>query len=312
MKIVTKEQMNHVQLQSKDSGEVYSLSAVVSNLLGASQLFIHHDILQPQTRSSAAHCHSIVEEVVYIIKGQATIVVDGIERVAPEGCLIMLDPKDQSLHYVANKSEQPVETLTFSISNKFDLVTFENQKEESIEFPKFHFDADLKEVPDSIQELKSFCDSLIEKLKGTIPLERQLRCYEFLGVAKRIQKELSEAEAYLLKAVSLSQSYSNPSRLVQNLIRLANVYQWKGQFERAQVLFDQAGALIKENAISEVLVAAYHQHLGKFYFDQGLFEDAQAEFEVALSIRIKISAPNDQIESSQLALETVETRIQKT
>jgi len=90
--------------------------------------------------------------------------------------------------------------------------------------------------------------------------------------------------------------------LIQNLIRLAHVYQWKREFEKSHALFDQAKSLIEEDLVSKVLRAAYHQHLGKLYFDQQYFDKAQNEFSTALNIRESISAPHDQIESSKAAL----------
>ena len=185
-------------------------------------------------------------------------------------------------------------------------------KKESIELPKFHFDSDLKEVPDNFEEWKSFCNELKSKLNDPLSLEEELQCYEFLGVAKRILRELQEAEAYLQKAVSLAHTYPKISRLIQNLIRLAHVYQWAGEFEKSQGFFDQAGELISDNEVSEYLVAAYRQHLGKLYFDQGKFEKAREEFELALSIRTKISAPKDQIESSQMSLEAAIAKLKTT
>lgn len=73
----------------------------------------------------------------------------------------------------------------------------------------------------------------------------------------------------------------------------------QASLKNPKVFFDQAGALISDNEVSEYLVAAYRQHLGKLYFDRGKFEKAREEFESALTIRTKVSAPKDQIESSR-------------
>ncbi len=51
-----------------------------------------------------------------------------------------------------------------------------------------------------------------------------------------------------------------------------------------------------------MLQASYHQHLGKLYFDQQYFGKAQSEFSTARSIRQRLCAPKDQIESSQKSL----------
>lgn len=63
-----------------------------------------------------------------------------------------------------------------------------------------------------------------------------------------------------------------------------------------------AKSAIDEKSVSEELQAAYHQHLGKLYFEQQYYGKAQTEFSVALSIRERIAAPKDQIESSKESL----------
>ena len=83
---------------------------------------------------------------------------------------------------------------------------------------------------------------------------------------------------------------------------MAHIYQWQRQFLKAKTLFDQACALINEFSISDTLRAAYHQHLGKFYFDQKLYGLALTEFELAKRIRIQISAPQDQLESTEFSI----------
>jgi tetratricopeptide (TPR) repeat protein len=157
-------------------------------------------------------------------------------------------------------------------------------------------------VPDNVEEWVAFVDGLKGQLKNETHLAKKLVLYEHIGMAARTLQKIDEAEFYLKKALTLSYSYPSQSRLIQNLIRLAHVYQWKKEFDKSQVLFDQAASLIGEKSISDGLLAAYHQHVGKLYFDQYYFGKAQAEFSTALSIREKIAAPKDQIESSQGSL----------
>jgi tetratricopeptide (TPR) repeat protein len=177
-----------------------------------------------------------------------------------------------------------------------------DQKEISIQRPSSHFDQDLRDVPDNRKEWESFVDELKNKLKTETHAEKRLQLLEHIGMAARTLMKLDEAESYLMKALSHSYSCPSHSRLVQNLIRLGHAYQWKKDFEKSQLLFDQAKSLINEKPVSEGLTAAYHQHLGKLYFDQKYYGKAQAEFSTALSIRERISAPEDQMESSKESL----------
>ena len=302
MKILTNDQLDYHQLKNQRNGELYSLSALVSEKFESKQLFIHYDKISPSHRASGAHRHSVIEEVVYVTKGLATIAFGNHETSASEGTFIFFDPNDFQTHFLINKTNRDVEIITFSILSHFDLVIFEDSSEVVNKTPSFHFDQNLRDIPDDITEWELFFDKLKEKLKNESHESRRLELLENLGMTARTLIKLDQAESYLLKAVSLSSTYPLHGRLVQNLIRLAHVYQWKKEFEKSQLLFDQARSIIIDRPVSDMLTAAFHQHLGKHFFDQGLFEKAQSEFGLALSIRLKISAPKDQLESSRGSL----------
>src|SRR3989344_377211 len=168
-----------------------------------------------------------------------------------------------------------------------------------LELPPYKFDSSLNDYPVDNEEWSAFIMNLLEKLRITSDIQKNLVIYEYLGMALRTARRFDEAELYLSKALALSES---PSKKIQNLIRLAHVYQWEKEFSKAKALFDQARYLINENDISEKLKSAYHQHLGKFYFDQGSMGLAVTEFELALNIRTTIKAAQDQIESTTLSL----------
>ena len=139
MRILAKEQYQHRQLQSKTSGELYSLSQVISEALKSKQLFFHHDIVSPSKKSSSPHRHSVIEEVVYVISGKATIVCDDQRQIISEGTFILFDPKELKTHYLMNETNENVETLTFSISSEQDKVIYENTpswKPPTIETPR--------------------------------------------------------------------------------------------------------------------------------------------------------------------------------
>lgn len=201
MKIVTKGQFNHSQLSSQKTGEVYSLSAVVSQLLGSKQLFIHHDIIAPGNKSSGSHRHTIIEEVVYVAKGTASVVVDQSEIVAPEGALILFDPKDKETHFVVNRTDKNVETMTFSVSSDFDSVVFDQALETEVQRPSSHFDQDLRDVPDSLGEWTVFVDKLKSQLKDENHSAKKLTLFEHIGMASRTLLRFDEAEFYLKEAL---------------------------------------------------------------------------------------------------------------
>lgn len=186
-----------------------------------------------------------------------------------------------------------------------------NTKPNVYEFPECYFDSNLKDCPTDLLAFENFINNLEDKLKNELnPIEKR-SLYEHLGVAYRIVHQLDKSELFLLKALSNSfnikfesnNEIQTASKLIQNLIRLAHTYQWQNEFAKSKVLFDQAKGVINENKVSLIIVAAYHQHFGKYYFDQHYYGLALCEFNLALKIRIEIHAPQDQIDSSQLAVD---------
>lgn len=208
---------------------------------------------------------------------------------------------DQNLnfHYYWIDIEEAKGKLSARLDDSIDIFLKRQSKDEPIKRPESHFDDDLRDVPNNPDEWIQFIESLKLRLNSENQPEKQQELIEHIGMAARTLMRLDEAESYLQKALALSKDHPKPNRLIQNLVRLAHVYQWKKDFTLAQSLFDQAKSLIQENPVSDILLAAYHQHLGKLYFDQNFYGKAQAEFATALSIRQKISAPRDQLESSQ-------------
>jgi uncharacterized cupin superfamily protein len=124
VKTIKARDLVHQPLKSSRSGESLSLSCVVSDLLGTNQLFAHHDILRPGNKSSSAHRHSNIDEVVFIIKGSATVNHGDENFIINQGDFICFDSNIPALHYLINHTEQDTETLTFSINDPSDRVIY--------------------------------------------------------------------------------------------------------------------------------------------------------------------------------------------
>lgn len=176
-----------------------------------------------------------------------------------------------------------------------------------IKFPDYTFSDDLREVSKNPEALKQFIEDLSKKLAIETNLEDKRYLLENLGTACRIDGRLGEAETYFLKALNLSIAV-DISAIIRNQIRLAHVYQWQKEFEKAHALMAQAKALANENKITDSLRAAYHQHKAKIYFDQGFYGLAICEFELALKIRTVSLAPADQLESTRFSLAEAKKR----
>lgn len=128
MKIINKSGLEHKQLINSKSGELYSFSHVVSDFFGSRQVFLTHDIISPQKRASSAHRHSYIEEIVFVSKGQLSVMWGEQKRTAQEGSFIFFDPKETELHCLLNETNDEVETITFSLKRQDDAVLYDNSK----------------------------------------------------------------------------------------------------------------------------------------------------------------------------------------
>jgi uncharacterized cupin superfamily protein len=93
------------QLSSAKTGENYSLSNVISNELMAKDIFMSHEIILPNSRSSAPHFHTSTEEIIYIIKGSVKAVEGKDEFSLTEGDVILFEPNSQKHHFIKNESD---------------------------------------------------------------------------------------------------------------------------------------------------------------------------------------------------------------
>jgi tetratricopeptide (TPR) repeat protein len=180
-----------------------------------------------------------------------------------------------------------------------------NKNIDNYALPQFFFDQELKEIALQPEEWKKYVQQRIEKLIHVDNDEDRLNLLAQLGYASRVLMNLEEAESYLIKALTLSFFHPDKTKFIQNSIRLAHVYQWQKNFAKAHLLFDQAKMILNEEPVSDGLLASYHQHLGKFYFDQGFVRLAQYEFELAFRIRTRMNADVELLNSTQHCLEVV-------
>ncbi|KYG66441.1 hypothetical protein AZI86_05175 [Bdellovibrio bacteriovorus] len=168
--------------------------------------------------------------------------------------------------------------------------------------PGFHFDSDLRDVPNNLAEWESYLLDQQEKMKSAVNDEERLSLYEMAGISSRILMKLDKAEFYLMKSLALSYKGVAQSRILQNLIRLAHVYQWQREFKKAAGLFDQAKEIMNASEISDSLRASYHQHLGKLFFDQKFYGLAYGDFSTSYFLRQRNGAEAELLESSAIAI----------
>ncbi len=124
MKLLRREDLVYRQLFGNSTGEVYSQSSLVSERLGSAQLSIHQDVIAPGKRSSAPHRHTKSEEVVFVVKGTATVVCGSLKYELPEGSWVLFAPADEENHVIENRTSEGIVTITFSRMSTEDQVRY--------------------------------------------------------------------------------------------------------------------------------------------------------------------------------------------
>jgi hypothetical protein len=92
-------------------------------------------------------------------------------------------------------------------------------------------------------------------------------------------------------------------------MRLAQVHHWRGEFAESNMLFTELLNGVAQ--FGPVIEAFTRQHAGKNAYDQGLYSEAEIQFVFALTLRESFELPDDQIESSRIALAAARRHLQE-
>lgn len=103
----------------------------------------------------------------------------------------------------------------------------------SLEIPKFHFDLNLREVPDSAEEFHQFVKKCRTELAHISEEDRKSTLAK-LGFALRVTRQLREAKKVLKEALGLC-SISNVGPLINAKIRLAQREQKSFGFDSKEI-----------------------------------------------------------------------------
>ena len=173
---------------------------------------------------------------------------------------------------------------------------------------KYHFDANLRDVPDAPEEMAAAAEALLAagKSRGLSPEERA-RTLSLAGTYLRTLMRLDEARSCLEEARDLFEETNRNKPALVTALRLAHVYQWQGQFTLADSIYRECIIRCQTDpALSEYTDFA-HQHYGKSLFDQGRYKEAEAQFSQALALR-EAKGNVELEESSRSALDTARAR----
>jgi adenine phosphoribosyltransferase len=172
----------------------------------------------------------------------------------------------------------------------------------------FHFDDRLREVANNPDEMRQAVEFLQDQLNSTHDTRERIRLFGLIGVYARILHDLETAQNALQMAVDLSAGIADLRHHFVNRIRLAHVYQWRGDFQTSTSMFDH----LIEECETEPELLDYEdvlcQHAGKNKFDQSMYRQASSFFLWALHLR-QMNDDSFLIESSQKAFEAAENRV---
>ncbi len=175
----------------------------------------------------------------------------------------------------------------------------------------YSFDENLRDVPENPKDVRKFIQSQMSKLKAVKDPVGRVKILEKLGSFSRMIGELDEAQEFLGEALELIGRNDLGIELwVANGIRLAHVFQWQGNYDVAREMFLDIMEMCEDNKEVADYLHFTVQHLGKYYFDLGEYEEAFQCFEDALEMRKEIG-DIDLIESSQFALKVTEAKLKE-
>jgi tetratricopeptide (TPR) repeat protein len=138
----------------------------------------------------------------------------------------------------------------------------------------------------------------------------ELRARGDLVVFLRSLGELDEALDEGKRAVDRADIVGNGPQQHTARLRLAHVYQWRGDFAESNMIFTEL--LGAAGQFGPVIEAFTYDHAGKNDYDQGDWVDAREHFTRALAIREELELPADQIESSRIALVAAVRHLEQT
>ena len=156
----------------------------------------------------------------------------------------------------------------------------------------------LREIVDA-RECRDRLDEIGEQRSLPALLERVW----LLKVLDRLEDSLVLSE----QSVRVARMAGTRKDLLRARILHASVQQFRGAFAAAEQELT-ACADEAEGQDWPAIAAFAYQHRGKVHYDAGDFDQARADFKRALFMRQESGAPDDQLESTLLAIDAADRR----
>jgi tetratricopeptide (TPR) repeat protein len=156
----------------------------------------------------------------------------------------------------------------------------------------------LREVYPDPSAVRGRVQQLRAEVRDALDVIDELRARGDLVSYLRGLGELDDALAEAKQAVDRADIAGNGAQQHTARLRLAHVYQWRGDFAQSNMIFTELLAVAAQ--FGPAIEAFTHQHAGKNDYDQGHWRDSRDHFERALAIRTELELP--EAESSRIAL----------
>lgn len=123
MPAFTPEQFMQEQIPARGGGEP-DKNCWISEVGGLTQFGAFVEVLAPGSRSSIKHWHSAEDEMVYVVKGEVTLVEASSETTLHPGDAATFRAGVPQGHYLENRSASPTECLVVGTRAPVDEITY--------------------------------------------------------------------------------------------------------------------------------------------------------------------------------------------
>lgn len=123
MKLLRRSEHQHRELVSTKTGEAFSSSQILTEVLGSKDFFITHEMIPAGRRASGAHAHKETDEIVYVLSGHPTA-VEGEKKIAlSPGDSVCFQAGAAEYHFVENATTAEAQVLVIKKQVSYDIVT---------------------------------------------------------------------------------------------------------------------------------------------------------------------------------------------
>jgi len=177
---------------------------------------------------------------------------------------------------------------------------------------QFYYDDHLRAIPCDPVKLRKFIVQQERAIKGLEDPSEQVSVLGEVAVYRRILGDLAGAEKILTECLRVIETENlGVWKELQQKIRLAHVYQDMSDFSKSNGLLKDVLRVCDERSDLETMRAFALQHSGKNFFAQERYREALDLFESAKDLRIKLEVPQEQIDSTQTAIDRTCAQIEK-